>query len=184
MKLMDLEPELRARLGELIEEGRDFFHEFDLTERSRAFHPFVPSNYDAVLEDLLELELDGRSFLEWGSGTGVITIMADMLGFEAYGIELDAHLVSVARELAKKYGSDAKFAAGSLLPMGYEYRDSTGDNRTGTLAEGVSGYLELGRPLDTFDIVFGYPWPGEEDVMRHLMKQYGRSDALLMINRR
>ena len=40
--------------------------------------------------------LAGRavSFLEWGSGTGVITIMADMLGFEAYGIEINPALVA------------------------------------------------------------------------------------------
>lgn len=178
-----LDPELKSRITALIEEGRDFYHDFDLEIRQKRFHPFVPANYDKVLEELLAAYRPGLRFLEWGSGTGVITIMADMIGFEAYGIELDASLVVVARELAKKYNSQARFAAGSFLPMGYVYRDITGDTRTGTLESGPSGYMELGHPLDDFDVVYGYPWPGEDDVMVDLMRAYGRSDAQFLLHR-
>ncbi|MGQ0647828.1 MAG: hypothetical protein ACT4P7_09670 [Gemmatimonadaceae bacterium] len=108
--------------------------------------------------------------------------MADMLGFEACGIELDGDLVATARALATRFDSRARFVVGSFLPQGYRWQPSHGDGRTGTLGTGPSGYLQLGHPLDEFDVVFGYPWGGEEPMMLDLMKRYGRSDALLLMN--
>lgn len=178
----DLDPALRTRITALIEEGRDIFHEFDLEVRQRAFHPFVPANYDKILARLLDYRAPGLRFLEWGSGTGVITIMADMLGFEAYGIELDAELVKVARKLADKYESAARFAAGTFLPLGYKWRDNGGDDRLGTLGGGESAYAELKHPLEDFDIVYGYPWDGEAAIMQDVMRAFGGKDARLIVH--
>lgn len=177
----ELDPVLRARLHALAEEGRDFWDRFDAEVRQKDFHPFVPADYERVLQALLPLRAPGVRFLEWGSATGVITIMADLLGFEAYGIELDAELVGTARELARKHGSSARFAAGSFIPSGYRYRPRHGDGRLGTIGVGESGYRELGHPLDDFDIVYGYPWGGEEPMMLDLMRAYGARDARLMM---
>lgn len=174
-------PELREKITRLQDEGNDIFHRFDLEVRQKEFHPFVPVNYEEVLQKLLPLQQPGLKFLEWGSGTGVIAIMADLIGFEAYGIEIDASLVDVARQLAEKYESKARFAAGSFFPEGYVWRGTDGDTRLGTLGQGTSGYLQFGMPLEEFDIVYGYPWDGEAEIMRDVMKKYGRADALLMI---
>jgi hypothetical protein len=40
----------------------------------------------------------------------------------------------------------------------------------------------LQRPLDEFDLVFGYPWSGEAAMMHDLMWAYGRRDALLLLH--
>ena len=176
-----LDPALRARLHAVAEEGRDFFDRFDLEVRQEHFHPFVPADYENVLAALLPLRAPGLRFLEWGSATGVITIMADLLGFEAYGIELDPRLVETARELALRHGSGARFAAGSFLPAGYRYRPRSGDSRLGTIGDGESGYRALGHPLDDFDVVYGYPWGGEEPMMLDLMRAYGSPDARLLL---
>jgi hypothetical protein len=50
---------------------------------------------------------------------GIITVMADLLGYEAYGIEIAGRLVQSAREITVRYGSSARFAAGSFLPQGW-----------------------------------------------------------------
>jgi len=172
---------LEARLAAVIADGRDIWERFDREVRANGFHPFMPGDYARVLEGLRALRAPGRRFLEWGSATGVITILADLLGFEAYGIELDARLVEVARALAARHGSAARFAAGSLFPTGYRFRGRDGDSRTGTLGDGESAYRRLGRPLIDFDVVYGYPWDGEEPVMHDLMRRYGASDARLML---
>jgi hypothetical protein len=177
-----VEPALRPLLAELGEEGRRMWDRFDSEVRRHEFHPFVPADYELVLRELVPLRVPGRRFLEWGSGMGVITIMADKLGFEAYGIEIDAALVDAARGLAREYDSSARFAAGSFLPAGYRWQSSTGDRRTGTIGHAPSGYLELGLPLEDFDIVYGYPWVGEEPLMIDLMRRYGGRDALLLVN--
>ena len=176
-----LDDALRTRLTALFEEGRDLWDDFDIEVRQKDFHPFVAADYDAVLEALIPLRAPGLRFLEWGSATGVVTITADLLGFEAYGIELDDRLVGIARDLALRHDSEARFAAGSFLPMGYSWRRDH-DTRLGTIGYGPSGYLDLGIPLDEFDVVFGYPWTGEEPMMIDLMKKYGRSDARLLLN--
>ena len=172
---------LREKLDALYEDGYEHFQRFDLEVRRRSFHPFVPADFPDVERIIAPLAQPGRRFLEWGSGMGVITIMADLLGFDACGIELDGALVDTARELAKRYDSKARFAAASFFPEGYRYRDPDGGDRTGTLGTGPSGYLALGRPLEDFDVVFGYPWHGEEPVMRDVFKQYGSPDATLII---
>ncbi|HEX6746954.1 MAG TPA: hypothetical protein VF092_06620 [Longimicrobium sp.] len=179
--LAGVEAGLRARLAAVIEDGREIWQRFDRVVRRRDFHPFVPADYDEVLGGLLALRSPGLRFLEWGSATGVVTILADLLGFEAYGIELDPRLVEVARALAERHGSGAKFAAGSLFPAGYRYRGRDGDGRTGTLGDGESAYRRLGRPLFDFDVVYGYPWDGEEPVMHDVMRRYAAPGARLML---
>ena len=148
--------------------------------RDRYFHSFIAADYDAVRRSLIAHRAPGARFLEWGSATGVIAIMADILGFEAYGIELDAALVTTARALAARFDSGAQFVTGSFLPTGY--RRLGGDGASETIGDGPSGYLQLGRALDDFDVVFGYPWDDDAPLMHDLMRQYGRPDALLLLN--
>ncbi len=178
----ELDEALRARLAALCEEGWAIFEKFDSDVRDHDFHPFVPAEYEVVLTSLLEHRAPKRRFLEWGSATGVITIMADLLGYDACGIELDASLVKTARALAERFDSKARFAAASFLPTGYHWKTADGDERTGTIGTGESGYLQLGQALEDFDVVFGYPWGGEEPMMHDLMAKYGRKDALLLVH--
>lgn len=173
---------LRARLTSLREEGRAIWNRFDSDVRQLRFHPFIPSDYERVLRALLALRGPGLRFLEWGSATGVVTIMADLLGFEAYGIELDPDLVDIARGLAERSNSDARFAVGSFLPDGYEWMSDTGDARLGTIGRGASGYPELGRCLEDFDLVFAFPWDGEMPIMHDLMRRRGGSGASFLLN--
>lgn len=175
-------PELKARLDRLQEEGWALFDRFDREVRNHRWHPFVAADYQGVLDTLARFHTPGARFLEWGSATGVITVMADLLGYEACGIELDGELVAVSMELARRYDSGARFAEGSFLPAGYRWRPRSGDGRSGTIGEGTSGYLVLGRPLDEFDVVFGFPWDGEEPMMLDLMRSYGRRGGLLLIH--
>jgi hypothetical protein len=170
------------RIEALIEEGWEIFERFDENVRQKRFHPFVAADYHRVLAALRPVCAPGLRFVEWGSATGVITIMASLLGCEAYGIELDPALVRIARELGAKFGSSAVFAEGSFLPTGYRWRPSTGDGRLGTIGDGPSAYPMIGRALDDFDLVYAYPWGGEEPMMLDLMRAYGRRGALLLMH--
>ena len=144
------------------------------------FHSFVAADYEAIRDALLRLRAPGQRFLEWGSVTGVIALMADAMGFESYGIELDASLVRTARDLATQFGSGARFVAGSFIPTGYVRPAGTEDSET--TGDGPSGYLQLGMALGDFDIVFVYAWDGDAPLMHDLMRRYGRPDALLLLN--
>ena len=180
MRLLD--SALRARLDDLMNEAMDIGFKFDREVRDKHWHPFIPGDYELVLQALIAQRAPGLRFLEWGSGTGTITIMADLLGFEAYGIELDAPLVEMARGLAERHHSRARFVAGSFVPTGYRWRPKDGDGRMGTIGQGPSAYFELGHPLDDFDLVYAYPWGGEEPLMLDLMQQYGNPEARLLLH--
>ena len=178
----DLAPELKRRLATLFQEGWEIWDSFSREDQDNDFHPFVPAEYEKVLEALLPHLNPGQKFLEWGSATGVITIMADLLGFQAFGIELDGKLVELAEILAPRYDSKATFVKGSFIPQGYRWKPPGGDGRLATIGHGPSGYLELGHHLDEFDVVFAFPWSGEEPMMVDLMATYGSADAIFLLN--
>ncbi len=180
MMLPELDDALRLRLAELCSVGWEIFERFDLEVRDKRFHPFVAAEYEKVLAALIEHRREGQRFLEWGSASGVIAIMADLLGYEAYGIELDASLVDTARDLAARFHSRATFITGSFVPAAYSF--TPGQDERAWVGTGPSGYLELGRALDDFDVVFGFPWPGGESMMLDLMTRFGSSDALLLLH--
>jgi hypothetical protein len=176
------DPTVALRIDALIDEGNEIWERFDRDVRTRQWHPFVASDYAVVLQALSALRAPGLSFLEWGSATGVITIMADLLGFDAVGIELDRDLVATARELAARFDSRARFLIGSFIPVGYRPQRKNGDGRLGTIGDGASAYAEMGRGLDDFDLVYGYPWKGEEPTMLNVMAQYGHPSARLLLH--
>lgn len=41
---------------------------------------------------------------------------------------------------------------------------------------------ELGRGPEDFDVVFGYPWGGEEPTMRDVMRRFRQRDARLPLS--
>jgi hypothetical protein len=91
---------------------------------------FVPSNYQMVYAVLQSMPR-GR-FCEWGSGIGIITGLADTLGFDACGIEIDEQLASASHEFLADFGLSATI--------------KTGD------------YYEISHDAD---IYFTYCWPGQ-----------------------
>ena len=97
------------------------FDRFYRQVRDRRFHPFVAAEYELVLEALRAHAKPGLRFLEWGSASGVITVMADLLGYEAYGIEIDSSLVETAIALAARFDSKAQFVSARFLPAGYAF---------------------------------------------------------------
>ncbi len=177
-----IEAPLADRLDALCLVGWRLWERFDRDVRDREFHPFVAADYTVVRTALHACYAPGLRFLEWGSATGVITVMADLLGYEACGIELDARLTDTARTLATQFDSAARFVVGSFIPTGYRGTSGRAVADSHTIGDGPSGYLQLGRALDEFDVVFGYPWHGDAPLMLDLMRVYGRSDAVLLLH--
>lgn len=175
------EETLFARLRDLCEEGLEISSKLERA-REGEWDSFVPADYDTVLRSLLEIRGGEGRFLELGSATGVVAIMADLLGFEACGIEIVPDLIAEARGLAERYDSDARFAVGSYMPQGYRYESESGDTRLGALGIGHPAYDELGFELSDFAWVYAYPWPGEGDVIRDVMKHRGAPQATLLIH--
>lgn len=118
---------------------------------------FVPSDYRAVWKSLAKVrtrysELSRPTFCEWGSGLGVVTGLAELLGFIATGIEIDEPLAESSRQLLSHHQLEAKILTGS--------------------------YFDL--PVSA-DVVFVYCWPGRMPDTRARFVEIGTSGSLLMM---
>ena len=138
------------------------------------------ADFRAVYESLAQLQGRVLTVLEWGSGLGVMTIMASRMGFEAYGIEAEASLVEFSEDLALDYGPKAKFAQGSFIPDQFQWNPTDGDTAMRTLVGAVSAYDDLRMEIRDFDLVYSYPWPNERILFHHILREFARPDALFL----
>ena len=139
--------------------------------------PFIPANYAAVYRALRDLEPRKGFFLEWGSGVGVVTILASFLGFDAYGIEWNPELVRQARELAAKHGAGTTFAEGNFLPTWWEPPSDAHEEEIRSFQGGIDGYAGLELDLEDFDVVYVFPWPAEEMLLFDVFLKGGRESG-------
>lgn len=126
--------------------------------------------------------LPGRTMLEWGSGVGAVALLAARLGFDATGIEVDASLVDDAREIAARHDLPATFACGSFLPEEADMAPQDMEEFAWLDTSAPSAYDEVGLDIDDCDLVFAYPWPGEEGVLFELFDAYAGRGACLLTN--
>ena len=150
---------------------------------------FVPSDFVTVyhsLRAITEANLArGTSLCEWGSGFGVVASLAAMLEFKASGIEVERGLVDASRRLADDFGLPVEFVHGSFVPSGAEadVEEAYADTSTEyfwLVTDADDAYDELGLDPDDFDVVFAYPWPGEECLITSLFENYAADGALLL----
>ncbi len=150
-----------------------------LDERGDFFN-FVASDYRAVYQTLAGLQGQAETVLEWGSGLGVVAIMAARLGFQSYGIEIEPRLIDLACGLAEKYDAQVEFALGSYVPGNYRLDPRLVDADFRTSFEDEPAYADLDMELRDFDIVFVYPWPNERALHQDIMRQCGGRHSLLV----
>ncbi len=152
------------------------------------FRGFVPSDYVgfySALSHVVDQRLAcGNAFCEWGSGLGVSTCLASMLGFEAAGIEIDGALVQAAEQFVADFELIADFAHGSFLPDGVDdLIDSAFAENNGEISmiiQSDDAYHQLGKDVDDFDIVFCFPWPTDEGVTAEIFERYASVGAILL----
>ena len=168
---------LLARFSRLWAEADDLWERH---QNTAAFHGYVSADYLTVYESLVQLRGRVLTVLEWGSGLGVVTIMASLMGFEAYGIEVEPDLVKYSERLAQAYGPDARFAQGSFIPSGFEWDPAHGDDVCRTIIDAASAYDELDMELRDFDLVYAYPWPDEHTLYHNIMRGFARRNAMFL----
>ncbi|MHC5063529.1 MAG: methyltransferase domain-containing protein [Planctomycetota bacterium] len=160
--------------------GRATFAEF-VAESDNLYHPLVHADYLEVARALTHLRSDADRFLEWGSGVGTISIMADLLGYDAVGIEIDSRLIERAEDLAREFHSEVVFVQGSFVPEEFQEEPDFQSAEFIASGDGSSAYAQLGDKLSDFDLIYAFPWPGEEQLHIDIMRRHARADALLLL---
>jgi predicted O-methyltransferase YrrM len=143
---------------------------------------FVQSDYPRVYQALRSLAdaATGNHLCEWGSGFGVVTCLAAMLGFEACGIEIEEELVEAARRLAEDFELPVEFIRDSFIPRGSERCLEVVERFAWLTSTAGSVREDEGLGPEDFDVIFAYPWPDEEDVIGALFERNAGTGALLL----
>jgi hypothetical protein len=158
----------------------------------RRYPRYLPSNPAIVYAAMVYLKeagyIRGNVFCEWGCGFGVATCMASLIGYEAYGIEIEEELADLATQLAHDYRIPVEILCTSYLPEGYEECDGVGGKdllapeATTSRGESIDTTPSYdGLDPDEVDLFFVYPWPGQEELMMDLFKAVSSEDAILLI---
>lgn len=184
LNLPDVLPPAPPGVAKFIADAQSRIEAFVEAHLNEPVHSFVPSDFSMVygaLRHVADTHLAaGPLFCEWGSGAGVVTCLAAMTGFDACGIEFETDLVDLSVRLARHYHLRAGFCHGNFIP-----------HRGQKIAEQVSEFewLAIGGPdpydqmdleINDFDVIFAYPWPGEERVIERLFDCFAADGALLM----
>ena len=182
-------PEVPEPFASLIQDADDHWDKFwaqKLNKRYPQYVASVPAQVYAAFKYVRDEGLAlGEHFIEWGSGFGVATSLASLLGFEATGIELEDGLVEIAESLAEKHQTGAEFITTTYIPEGYISYDHVGGSDIvpyesfGHQAE-PPRYDGMDIGLDEIDVFFVYPWPGEQEMMLKLFQSVASEDAILI----
>ncbi|WP_404309778.1 class I SAM-dependent methyltransferase [Neorhodopirellula lusitana] len=89
---------LRGMIHDLHQRIETFQDRWDVPQVEQ----FVAADYELVYQTLDWIResqlLIGNRFVEWGCGFATVTVIADMLGFDAIGIESEATLIEQGRK--------------------------------------------------------------------------------------
>ncbi len=144
---------------------------------------FVRSERATVDRVLTRIQAEGLArgavFCEWGSGLGGVCGVAALNGFTPFGIEIRRNFVESARALAENLDLAMVFAEGSfLLPGDEDLTDPVTLHTELTFDSRAWDELDL-APADC-DVVFAYPWPGEESIVDGAFARHASPEALLL----
>ncbi len=152
-----------------------------LTDSERG--DFVGSELAAVDRVLSHIQAKclarGPVFCEWGSGLGGVCGVAAINGFTPLGIEIQRDFVESARALAENLNLAMVFAEGTfLLPGDEDLTDALTLHTELSFDSRAWDELDL-APADC-DVVFAYPWPGEESIVDRVFARHASPGALLL----
>ena len=184
---LEFDPPLLAlprRVEDLLADADERIERLQHTRRDRPIAAFVPCDFALAhhaLHHIGEFSLaPGHRFVEWGSGAGVVACLAGMLGWDSVGIEIEEDLVDLAEGLAEDHGAEVEFVRGSFVPEGCHAELAEQRDINWLRTDGVDAYDWLGLDPDDFDLVFAYPWPGEEQLLFDIFAECGAVGALLL----
>ena len=184
LNLPDALPQPPPEAARFIVDAQSRIDSFTESHLADPIHSFVPSDFPLVYGALRHVAdghlAPGTHLCEWGSGAGVVTCLASMVAFDACGIEVETDLVEFSIRLARRHRISVDFFHGNFVPHGGQDIADEVDDGEWLAVGGPDPYERIELGIDDFDVIFAYPWPGEERVIERLFDRFASDGALLM----
>jgi hypothetical protein len=178
---------LPAAVSAFLADSKQLMQSFWDQWLERPIEQYVACDFEYVwhaMGGLVEGDwLQGRSFVEWGAGFGVVTGLAWFHGLAAIGIEAEDFLVNRGRELFKRHAVGAELWHGNFLPADVDWLVQSQANHPSLYHRVASAYETQSMQIDDFAMIFAYPWPGEEHFQREVFRHFAREGAILLMFR-
>lgn len=175
---------LPAQVAKFVRAADRRIDAFGANRVKRPLDSFMPSELEGAWRMLDAIGrgnlVRGRAFCEWGCGFAAVAGVAALAGFDACGIEIERDLVAEARRLMADFALPVLIAQGSFVPPDAGALAECDNELTWLADGGPDGHAVLRRDPDAFDLVFAYPWPGDEEVIRRLFDHFAAPEALLL----
>jgi hypothetical protein len=185
--------ELPKAVAEFLEEADRRIDVLFETERNKRMPKYIPGDATMLYHALAWIAEEdmplGRVYCEWGSGFGIGACLAAMLGYEAFGIEIEPYLVDVSQTLAADCNISVEILEGSYIPDGFESYGGVGGEGLVLPEQFMDGggegalapcYDGMPYATDEIDVFFVYPWPGEQEFMQELFDALAAEGAILL----
>ena len=179
-----------ARLVDTCSRGWERFFADNDDHQAPRFVPSIPEIVFSALAEVTRQNLPpNRVFCEWGSGFGTATCMAALLGYKAYGIEIEEELVRLSRAVARRLRIPVEIICTSMFPAGYDAHSGVDGVELVTPTsfrnhkdEDRSALRYDGMDIDIADIglFFAYPWPEEQMLIQDLFDAVAAAGAILV----
>ncbi len=185
---LDLSKDPLAKpIQDFLEAADQRCDEFFDTGANKQIPSFLPADYALVYRAMDELQknypLLGNRFCEWGSGLGTATCLAGLLGFDAYGIEIEPELAKRAHALAAAHHISARFLESSYLPEGFDFLKTQGGRELLKPSKAASKsycYEDQDWQLEEVDLFYVYPWPAEQESNLELFETLAAEGAYMI----
>lgn len=174
-----------AQASDLIQDAEDRIERFIRERQSSTPIPsFVACDFvmvDRALREVMDQRLaSGPTFCEWGAGFAVAAGLAALNGFASHAIEIHRDLVAQAERLIQDHMLEVELAQGSLVPDGGDEIVDEMASQDWLKTNEHPAYDELGIDASDIDLIFAYPWPGEEGLIEALFDAFAAEGALLL----
>lgn len=183
-------PDNVARLIDTCSRGWERFFADSDDHQAPRFVPSIPEIVFSALEEVTRQNLPpNRVFCEWGSGFATATCMASLLGYEAYGIEIEEELVRLSRAIARRLRIPVEIICTSMFPDGYDaYSGVDGEvlvapkscNNQNDAAKRPLRYHGMDIDIAEIGLFFAYPWAGEQTLIQALFDAVAAQGAILV----
>jgi putative methylase len=122
-------------------------------------------------------DIEGRSVLDLGCGTGILACGAALLGAkEVTGVDIDPHSVAAAYRNAERAGITAEFVTGEISGFGCRQYDTSVMNPPFGAQKKYADRPFIDKALECTDVIYGIFNEGSSPFIRSYISGRGEID--------